>query len=109
MTKTVSFLLLILTMAGCQHMAAKKAVQQYEETWNPLIGKVSQEDILSRLGEPQGSSMTGKIEVWTYHQSYGARATAYYGAARAHEVYDRLILTFDQDGVLKDWSVYVQR
>lgn len=49
--------------------------------------------------------------VW--HFSYGTRSVAggsqYFVNARAHEMYDKLTMTFNKDGVLQTWRAWCQR
>ncbi|GAF83698.1 unnamed protein product [marine sediment metagenome] len=105
--------LLAVSMSGCAQMAVKKAIKQYEENLNPQVGKATKDSFIKRWGPPSKSSAVSDGEVCVWRFSYGTRAYAsgsQYGAhARAHEVYDELLMTFDKDGVLRNWRVWCQR
>jgi len=115
---TTSLMLCLLLMAGCAQMAVDRRLKEYQALFDPMIGKATQTDIVRQFGAPLARQTIGALEMWTYHQLFGTRGGAYvspynqygtYAAGQAHEVYDRLTLTFDGAGVLESWRAYVQR
>ncbi len=85
---------------------------------DPMVGTASQEDVVRQFGAPVDRQRVGSLDIWTFHQSFGTRGGAYvtpynsagaYATGQAHEVYDRLTLTFGPRGILESWRAYVQR
>lgn len=98
---------------GCAQIAVNRALKQYKEQLGPEIGKATKDDYIKAWGPPRSTTSIsdGKVCVWYF--SYGTRAYAsgsrYAVSARAHEMYDRLTMTFDKNGVLQQYRVWCQR
>lgn len=94
-------------------MAANKAIKQYKEQLDPSIGKMTKDDYIKAWGPPLSTTPVSDGEVCVWHFSYGTRAVAggsqYIVNVSAHEMYDKLTLTFDNDGVLDTWRARCQR
>ena len=109
----VACLIGMIACGGCAQMAANKALEQYKEQLDPSIGRVTKDDYIKAWGPPQSTTAVSDGEVCVWHFSYGTRAVAggsqYVVSARAHEVYDKLTMTFDKDGVLQTWRARCQR
>jgi hypothetical protein len=111
--------LILLIFSGCAHQQATSRVNEYKELLDPLVGVANKDDILLKFGIPQRKSKTEKLEVWEYKKSFGTRGNAQafsnpyaynttaYG--QSHEVYDEVILFFDESDLLYSWKAYAQR
>lgn len=104
---------LLVSTAGCAQMAVNKIVKQYEQRFATETGKATKDDYIKEWGPPLRFAPVSDGEVCTWRFSYGTRGYASgsgYGAhARAHEMYDEFIMTFDEKGVLKQYRLWVQR
>ena len=103
----------MIACGGCAKMAANKAIKQYKERLDPSIGRVTKDDYIKEWGPPQSTTEVSDGEVCVWHFSYGTRAVAtgsqYVVNARAHEMYDKLTMTFNKGGVLQTWRARCQR
>ena len=116
---STSIIIFVLILSGCAQMQANSRLQEYKEIFNPLIGVATKEQIVQRMGLPTRKQSVGNVEVWEYHQSFGTRGRAYayspynsgsaFATGSSHEVYDRVTLTFDSNGILQNANFYVQR
>lgn len=118
MLKNFLLLCLFALLVACAQIQTQERLKEYQTTLDPLVGQATQEDIVRQFGPPQERKTYGALEIWTYHQSFGMRGGAYvspynqygtYASTRAHEVYDRVTLTFNSAGRLDSWRAYVQR
>jgi hypothetical protein len=104
---------LVLSSPGCAQSAVNKRVKQYQERFDGDVGKTTKDDYIKVWGPPLRSARISDGEVCTWRFSYGTRGYASgsgYGVhARAHEMYDEFIMTFDENGVLKQHRFWVQR
>lgn len=98
---------------GCAQMAVKKSIKHYEEQLNPAIGKTTKDGFIKAWGPPNSTTTVKDGEVCVWHFSYGTRAVAggnqYVATARAHEMYDKLTMIFNDKGMLQSWRVWCQR
>jgi len=103
----------IVACNGCAQIAVNNALKQYKEQLDPSIGRMTKDDYIKAWGPPQSRAAVSDGEVCVWHFSYGTRAYAggsqYAVNARAHEVYDKLTMTFDKSGVLRQWHAWCQR
>ena len=103
----------MITCVGCAQMAVNKAIKQYKEQLDPSIGKMTKDDYIKAWGPPQSTTAVSDGEVCVWHFSYGTRAVAggnqYFVNARAHEMYDKLTMTFNKSGILQTWRAWCQR
>lgn len=94
-------------------MAVNKALKQYKEQLDPAIGRMTKDDYIKAWGPPESTTAVSDGEVCVWRFSYGTRAVAggsqYIVTSRAHEVYDKLTLTFTKAGVLQTWRAWSQR
>ena len=115
--------ILLTIFVGCAQIQVNNRLQEYKVMLDPMIGVATMDDIATRFGVPVRTVKLGSSEVWEYHKSFGVRGTAnaytptsynQYGVStfaqgRSHEVYDKVTVTFDNSGILKNWNAYVQR
>ena len=105
--------LVLVSNSGCAQIAVNRIVKDYEQRFNTDVGKATKDDYIKQWGPPIRFARVSDGEVCTWRFSYGIRGYASgseYGAhARAHEMYDEFIFTFDQNGVLKQYRFWVQR
>ena len=116
---STSIIIFVLILSGCAQMQAHSRLQEYKEAYGPLIGVATKEQIVQSIGLPTRKQIVGNVEVWEYHHSFGARGGAYayspynsgsaFATGSSHEVYDRVTLTFDSNGILQNANFYVQR
>jgi hypothetical protein len=103
----------MMTCSGCARIAVNKALKQYEERLGPHIGKSNKDHFIKFWGPPQSTTTVSGGEVCVWRFSYGTRAVAsgsqYVVNATAHEMYDKLTMNFNSDGVLQTYRVWCQR
>lgn len=100
----------ILSFPGCASMAAKKAIEQYEQRFSAEVGKETLDDYIKLWGPPVSRSLVSDGEVCKWRFSYGSRVyMSEYGHGHAYERYDEFIFTFDEDAVLREYRFQVQR
>lgn len=111
----------VIASGGCAQMAVKKALKQYKEQLDPSIGKMTKDDYIKAWGPPESTTAVSDGEVCVWRFSYGTRAFAsgtqhwaystgtQWSHARAHEMYDKLTMTFNRNGVLQTWRAWCQR
>ena len=114
-----SIIIFSLILSGCRQMQINSRLEEYKNIYDPLVGVATKEQIIQSIGLPTRKQIVGNVEVWEYHQSFGARGSAYahspynsssaYASGSSYEVYDKVTLTFNSDGVLQNWTAYVQR
>jgi hypothetical protein len=121
MKKLVAAAVLVATSViatGCLQQQVNDRIKEYQALLDPKIGVATREDMIRQFGAPQDRQTVGSLEVWTYHMSFGSRGGAYisnpsqfggFASTASREIYDRLTLTFEAHGYLKDWRVWVQR
>ncbi len=118
----ITLLVVIVLVSGCAAMQAKSQLKNYSDMLNPILGVATKRDITARFGMPTRTASIGNGEVWEFHQSFGIRGgfSSYtpqspnaYGPTYTHgqsrEVYDKVTLIFDENGILQNWRAYVQR
>ena len=113
--KKYLFIVLLVGVYGCAHMAVERAKQDTANRINPLLGKNTEEIILA-LGMPTNTASIEGMEVWTYYRSYGSRgnvnANAYgtgvSGDGQTWESYDKITLYLKEKKFIK-WDAYFQR
>lgn len=116
---STSIILFVFILSGCAQMQANSRLEEYKKVYDPLIGVATKESIIQSIGLPTRKQIVGNVEVWEYYQSFGTRGRAYayspynsgsaFATGRSHEVYDRVTLTFDSNGILQNANFYVQR
>lgn len=103
----------MIACGGCAQMAVNKALKQYKEQLDPSIGRMTKDDYIKAWGPPQSTTAVSDGEVCVWHFSLGTRAVAggnqYIVNARAHEMYDKLTMTFNKSGVFQTWRAWCQR
>ena len=100
---------LCLSIPGCAQMAVNKRVKQYQERFDADVGNATKDDYIKEWGPPLRFAQISDGEVCTWRFSYGTRAYTRGPHAQAHEMFDELILTFDEEGVLKQHRFRVRR
>jgi hypothetical protein len=94
-------------LSGCA--GSKKAVEVYRENLDAVVGKATYDGFVGIWGPPDAKERISSGWVAQWHHSYGTRAVEVGRWATAHETYDEVTLTFDEDGTLRNWRVRVQR
>lgn len=93
-------------VGGC---ATKKALKAYRERFEAEVGNANYDGYVELWGPPDAKEHISSGWVAQWHHSYGVRAVGGQNWARAHEMHDNVTLTFDEEGILKKWRVWVQR
>lgn len=94
---------LTFLFSGCANIAAKRGINQLEETCNKLLG-CSEEQVIIQLGVPKSIQEIGELKSFKFKQSFGLRTNAY----GAWESYDDVEIIF-KEGRAISWKGYVQR
>ena len=113
----ITVAILCTLLMGCAAMEAQKRLKEYENYFEPLVGKARQADIARKLGAPIRRDRIGVTELWYYHIPYkdpkGAQGSkgfeGGYAVGSESEVFDDLTVEFDAQGYLKSWRGYIQR
>ena len=105
--------IVIIALAGCAQLAVNSALKLYRQQLDPAIGRMMKDDYIKAWGPPESVTAVCDGEVCVWRFSYGTRAFAggnpYFVNASAHEMYDKLTLTFGTNRVLQTWRVWCQR
>lgn len=111
----------IIACGGCAQMAVKKVLKQYKEQLDPAIGRMAKDDYIKAWGPPQSTTAVSDGEVCVWRISYGFRtlgtgsqhllysSTYQFQQQSSHEMYDKLTMTFNKNGVLQTWRAWCQR
>jgi hypothetical protein len=101
------------SLAGCAGMAAKQAVQEYQQRFDAEVDVSSMDDYVKEWGPPHDTAAVSDGVVGKWRFSYGIRTTASHSTSatvgRSRELYDEIVLTFDKEGILRQYRVWVNR
>ena len=118
-------LLFLSFSVGCASFEPRPS--KYEITLNPLVGIGTKNDMIKKYGLPDRKETTEQSEFWSYHFSHGFRKVVtppqknpfaeHYsnphvkalfkptpGTVKEYEVYEEILLEFDNKGLLKSWK-----